>query len=432
VHHRLAVVAVGIAAAIALPSGSAWAQNNPAPQAAQQESPYKDQGEYDISTAAAKETDPNKQIDKLKEWEQKYPESKLKARRDLMMDSALLKIATAAYGKTGPADVLDAGQKAAQQIVDNIDTIFSADNQKSIGATDDQWKQAKASMQIPALNVLGWVALQKKDYPGAEKIYRQLLTINPNDAQSAYYLGSAIISEKNVDRYSEAIYEIAHALAITGPTALPPALANVAGPFLNRVYATYHGDDPNSQAVKDDIAKLKSESASAPFPPSGYHIKNANEIAQEKYKDQAAFDAANPDIALWRQIKTALTAAHGETYFAEKLKDAAIPPEGGGMNGMFRAKVVSVSGTELVASVDNAGGDATLKFEHKLNEKAINQGDAFQFKGVATAFTKDPYMLTLTIDDPKEDIKGLPANAFSAAPPTKKAPVRKAAPKKKS
>jgi len=38
-------------------------------------------------------------------------------------------------------------------------------------------------------------------------------------------------------------------------------------------------------------------------------------------------------------------------------------------------------------------------------------------------------MLTLTIDDPKEDIKGLPDNAFSAAPAKKAAP-RRAAPKK--
>jgi hypothetical protein len=55
-------------------------------------------------------------------------------------------------------------------------------------------------------------------------------------------------------------------------------------------------------------------------------------------------------------------------------------------------------------------------------------GDALEFKGVVDSFTKEPYMLTLTIDDPKEDIKGLPDNAFSAAPAKKAAP-KKAAPK---
>lgn len=421
-HYRLAKVVLGIAAAAALPTGASWAA--PAPQAAQQESPYKDQGEYDLATAATKETDPHKQIDKIKEWEQKYPDSKLAARRTLMMASALMNIAKAAYGKTGPTDLLDEGAKDAQQILDNLDTYFSAANQKAIGATDEQWKQAKDSFQLPALNVLGWVALQKKDYPKAEQVYKQLLTINPNDAQSAYYLGSAIISERVVARYSEAIYEIAHALSITGPTALPGALQQVAEPFLSRVYATYHGDDlkdpKGAQQVKDDIAKLKQDASAAPFPPAGFHIMNANEIAQAQYKDQAAFDAAHPDIALWRTIRTALTAADGDTYF-EKLKDSLVPPA---EIGMLKAKIVTVNTKDLVASVDNASGDVTLKFEKPLNQKVLNAGDAFEFKGVVAAYTKEPYMLTVTIDDPKEDIKGLPENAFTAAP-ARRPPAKK-------
>ncbi len=97
---------------------------------------------------------------------------------------------------------------------------------------------------------------------------------------------------------------------------------------------------------------------------------------------------------------------------------------------MFKAKVVSVNEKELVANIDNAGGDATLKFEKALNSKVINQGDAFEFKGVVESFNKQPYMLTLTITDPKEDVKGLPDTAFSAAP-VRKAPVRRPATKKK-
>jgi hypothetical protein len=56
-------------------------------------------------------------------------------------------------------------------------------------------------------------------------------------------------------------------------------------------------------------------------------------------------------------------------------------------------------------------------------------GDSLEFKGVVESFTKEPYMLTLTIDEPKESIKGLPENAFSAAPSTKKAAPRKVVPK---
>jgi tetratricopeptide (TPR) repeat protein len=424
VHHRLAKVALGIVAVAALPTGAAWAQNKPAPQAAQQESPYKDQGEYDLAVAAQKETDPQKQLDRIKEWEQKYPDSKLKGNRTFLQANALMKIAGGAYGKTGPADVLDGGAKAAQQVLDNFDTYFSEDIKKALGVTDDQWKQAKGGVQIQAHNVLGWVAQQKKDWPKAEGEYKKLLEINPNDAQSAYWLGTAIIAQKNVDRYSEAIYEIAHALSITGTGALPAAGQQPAEQYLSRVYGTYHGNDikdpKGAQQVKDDIAKLKTDASGSPFPPAGFHIKNANEIAQEQFKDQAAFDAAHPDIALWRTIRTALTAADGDTYF-EKLKDSLVPPA---EIGMLKAKIVTVNDKELVASVDNATGDVTLKFEKALNQKVLNPGDAFEFKGVVASYTKEPYMLTVTIDDPKESIKGLPDNSFSAAP-VRRAPVRK-------
>jgi tetratricopeptide (TPR) repeat protein len=424
VYHRLAKVALGIAAAAALPTGASWAQNNPAPQAAQQESPYKDQGEYDLAVAAQKETDPQKQLDKIKEWEQKYPDSKLKGNRTFLQANALMKIASGAYGKTGPADVLDAGQKAAQQVLDTFDTYFSDDIKKSIGATDDQWKQAKSSVQLQAHSVLGWIALQKKDYPKAETEFKTLLQINPNDAQSAYSLGSAIIQQKNVARYSEAMWAIAHSLSITGPGALPAAGQQPAEQYLNRIYAGYHGDDLKdpkaAQQVKDDVAKLKQTAAASPLAPADFHIKNANEIAQEQFKNEEEFNKAHPDMALWRTVKAALTAPNGDAYY-EQLKGTLIPPP---EIGMLKAKIVTVGDKDIIANIDNAGGDVTLKFEKAINQKVLNPGDAFQFKGEVSAFAKDPYMVTVTIDDPKEQIKGLPDNAFTAGairrPPVKK------------
>ena len=68
---------------------------------------------------------------------------------------------------------------------------------------------------------------------------------------------------------------------------------------------------------------------------------------------------------------------------------------------MLKAKVVTVNPKELIVNVDNAGGDATLKFEQTLNAKVIEVGAPIEFKGVVDSFTKAPYMLTITIDEPK-------------------------------
>src|SRR5215472_5378753 len=122
---------------------------------------WKDQGEFDAGNAAQKEPDPTKKLELLKTWESKYPDSQFKGQRDLMMAGAYQAIATGAFGKTdGPA--LDAGGKAAQTVVDNLDKWFSA-AAKPAQVSDDQWKQAKGQFELQAHSVLGWVAMQKKD-----------------------------------------------------------------------------------------------------------------------------------------------------------------------------------------------------------------------------------------------------------------------------
>jgi len=420
VHHRLAGLTLGLVVAATTATMTAWASPAPnpapAPQAAQ-ESPYKDQGEYDLATAAGKETDPQKKLDKLKAWEQKYPDSKLKGQRTLLEAQAYLQIAMSAYGKSSPPELLDAGQKAAQTIVDNLDNYFSP-SVKPANVDDKQWADIRHTFELQAHSVLGWIAMTKKQAPQAEEEFKKVLSLDPNAAQISYWLGSVIISQKNVARYSEALYDIARSLVVTGPEALPPAAATAYNSYLEKAYIGYHGD-------KSGLDDLKKTAAGAPLPPPGFHIESVAEIQAKQFSDIEAFNKAHPDIALWRQIRDTLKSDQGDTYFTS-IKGSQIPPEN---IGMFKGKIVTVNDKDIVLNIDNAGGDATLKFEKALNAKVINVGDEIEFKGVVESFVKEPYMLTLSIDDPKESIKGLPANAFSAAPATKKAPVRKAAPK---
>jgi hypothetical protein len=404
-----------VAAVTALPTAT-WA-SPAAPQAAQ-ESPYKDQGEFDLATAAGKEADPQKKLDKLKEWEQKYPESKLAGQRSLMQAQALLGITMASYGKTDPA-LLDASQKAGQQILDNLDKYFSAANKPSTGVTDDQWTGAKHTFELQANSALAWDAFAKKNDAQAETEFKKVLSLDPTAAQMSYWLGSVIVRQKNVARYSEAIYDIARSVTVTGAGALPDAQKKAAEDYLKRLYSGYHGDD----TVLDQV---KEQTKASALPPPDYHIKSVEDIQKEQFANAEEFNKAHPDIALFRTIKAALTAPNGAGYL-DQVKGSEVPPTD---IGMFKAKIVSVGDKEIVANVDNAGGDVTLKFEKAVNQKVLNVGDPFEFKGVVEAFTPDPYMLTVTIDDPKESIKGLPDNAFSVAPVKKKPAPKKPAPKK--
>lgn len=433
-HHRLAKVMLGIAA-VALPAHT-WAQNSPAPQTAapggaapaagaaqaaggSQESPYKDPEEYNIANAASTEKDPQKQLDKLKEWEQKYPDSKLKGTRTLVQAQALLKIATAAFSKTTGPEV-DAGQKAAQQIVDNMDNFF-APGVKPAAATDDQWAAARKQFETQSHMALGWAAMNKRTDDVAEQEFKKVLAIDPTLAQVSYWLGSVIIRQKKVERYPEALYDIARAVSVTGPNALPPAAATPANNFLNNAYSNYHGDQTG-------LPELKQQAAATALPPADFHIKSVTEIDKEKYANQEEFNKAHPDIGVWRQVRDALKGDGAATYFPT-IKGSEVPPP---EIKMFKAKVVSVNDKDLVVNVDDPAGDATLRFEKALNAKVIEPGTAIQFKGVVDSFTKEPYMLVLTIADPKADVTGLPAAATGAAAPAARRPAaRRPATRKK-
>jgi hypothetical protein len=433
VFDRLSKTLAGIVAVSLLVTG-AFAQA-PAPKAPA----VKDQGEFDLTQAVQKEKDPQKQLELLKQWEQKYPDSDFKGVRAVTTAQVESQIAAKALppcanviwdGRrwvvdekstakvaqpcTAPADV-EAGEKAAQDLADNLDKYLAPEN-KPAAATDDVWKQAHQQLEQQSHTVLGMIAMAKKTPDGdaaAEKEFRKLMGFNPGDASATYNLGSLILRERKVERIPEGLFYIAKAVQITGPLALPGATKTAAETYFKKAYAGYHGDDSGL----DDVKKA---ALAASFMPPDFKIKSVTEIAKEQEGDAAAFAAANPDIALWRTVRMALTAADGDTYFAN-IKDSAFPPE---EIKMVRAKVISQpSPNEILANVDNLAGDAILKFETPL-KGTVDAGTAFKFKGVVDSYQKDPYTLTFTAE--KDDVDGLPASLFAAAPPKRpRAPAKK-------
>ncbi|MDQ6705368.1 MAG: hypothetical protein M3Z85_05320, partial [Acidobacteriota bacterium] len=136
------------------------------------------------------------------------------------------------------------------------------------------------------------------------------------------------------------------------------------------------------------------------------------------------YNKAHPDIALWRSLKNELTGAEGQAYFEKNLKGADVPG-GAGVVKQFKGKVVSAAGKDVVVAVDNAAGDATLRFESALRGK-VEVGTDVEFDGVPESFTKEPYMITFAVD--KTKVKGLGAATAGGAA---RAPARRPAARKK-
>ncbi len=374
------------------------AQTAPATPAAA-EPTWQDPGESDIGLAAGSETDPVKRLDLLKKWEQQYPASALSNQRIFMTTQTLTALITAAFGKPDGAE-LQAGTKAAQQLIRGLGDYFN-DSLRSLpqlaqtSATD--WAKIRTTSEMQAHALLAYAAMLKKDDATAEAEYRRVLTIDPTQAATSYQLGALLIHEMAVSqtfaRFPEALYELARSLAVTGPNALPPAGNAAATKALKANYTNFHGDTSG-------MTDLITQAAGAAFPPDNFQLLSAQQIANQQQQEHDTWVKEHPDLNIWRTIKDTID-QQGDAYFSASVKGVGLPE--------FKGIVVSMpSPKQLLVNIDNAAGDAILKFDDNIKGE-IPPGTELHFKGVADAWTKTPsYVVTLEILDPKTDITGLP------------------------
>jgi hypothetical protein len=449
---------------------AAQAGQTAAQPAAQPEKKPKDTGEYDIINEVIKDvngTNAQKTVTDLNTWTQKYPESDYKDDRlyyfmqayamqppqpDKVLEygaqllakdlKAALKepssILRALYLMTANAPAvkdptpaqLATGGKAAKDLLAFVPTYFTAEN-KSEKATDAQWAQARTQVEQAAAATLVYIAMYpgsqatlKKDYPAAEQAFRQAMKDYPDDGLIAYNVGAAIVSQRVAEKMAEGLYEIARGAA------MDPAKGGIADAktrdtvqaYLTKVYISFHGND-------EGLDQLKQQALASPTPPPGFKIKTVQEISEEKQKQ---FEAQYPELAMWMKIKGMLSAPEGEQTFSGQLKETELPKLKGQVMGgtpECRSKTILVA----VPEPDQKStliGEITLKLDAALPGKPV-AGTEIVFTGaVPSAFSKDPFMLTLDIE--KAKIEGLKTETCAAAPPKKAVtPVKKAPAKKK-
>ena len=371
---------------------------------AQQQKTAKDQAESDLYNSILNEKDPAKKQSLLDQWTQKYPDTAFKQERNLFYVQTYSALASQGL-QAGTPDQLSAAEKADNTIVEKADTLFAPDI-KMDNVTADQWTAAKSQVTGLAHKSLANIYMQEKKYPEAEAEYKKMLEANPNDAGTAYLFGTAIASQRKVERTPEAIYQFARADVITGPGALNAQGQKETDAYLKKVYSGYHGD-------ANGLDEVKATAAKSPFPPEGWTIKSVTQLSQEDIAKDAEFNKAHPEIVSWRNVKATLTAPGGENYFSTQMKGAQFPKT--------TAKVVAQpNARELTVSVDNATpetaakAEATLKFTNAAIKGTVAPGTEVTFTGVPAAFVADPYMLTFDVE--KDNVTGVD---LGPAPATK-------------
>ena len=473
----IAAVAVMCAVVMAGTAQHARAQaagGQAAAQTAQPQKKVKDQGEYDIYNNVLKDAGAQtwpKLLQDLDTWAQKYPDSDYKDDRlyyyvqaysganqpgkELDIAGQLLakdlktvfpdpkQVLTVLYMtcvnvQKAPAPTADesaAGEKAAHQLVDFVPAYFVAAN-KPAATSDADWTKTGKDLDTLANSTLRVIAmrpgmelLQKYTASGnkdtsscapAEAALTKALQQYPDAAIIAYNLGRAELCQRAAkpEEIPVAIYEFARASATDpslGGSTDPKAVDN----YLTTIYTNYHGADD------DGMKQLKELAAKSPVPPADYKLESTAEISRRK---EEVFKKTNPQLALWMGIKGQLADTNGDQYFAGSLKDADVKGEGGAkaLKGTLVDARPACKSKELVVAISDAThAEVTLNLDAALTGKP-DTGVEIQWDGQPTAFTKEPFMLTM--DTEKASITGL--NVTPCTPPVKKAAPKKSAPKK--
>jgi hypothetical protein len=420
--------------------GAAWGQT---PQPKKPE--WKDRAEYDLEQSAEKEQDSKKKLDLLNQWKKDYPNTDFKMLRldqylatyralqdaansldtaqemlredPKYMNALFWTCLLVVSAKDASPARLEIGEKAANTLVSNLDEFF-APEKKPATATDAAWKQARTDLAALANRTLGWVNKERKNQPEAEKYITEDLKLNPNDAEASYWLGTIIGTtiRQKPERTSEALFQFARAAAYDGPGAMDAKTRQTVLDYVTKTYANYHGQD--AEGLRQLLALARAQA----FPPAGFKILSEDELKEQKLQQKGK---DNPSLPFWvKAIKEPLTAAEGAQAFESNVKNAMIPPpdQPALQGAVISCEPARAPKTVILGIESPTVPEVKLVFLEPLSRSA-EPGTIIKFRGVATAFTKQPFLLTFEVD--KKDLTGWPAPS-----PARKAPVRKATKKK--
>ncbi len=400
---------------------------------------WKDRPEYDLYESITRESAPAKKLELLNTWNERYPASDfadvrqqeyltvysqlgqsadvLTVASDMLAKNpnhiqALSSALAAVFSIPSPSsDQLATGERAAHQVLSKLDTLFAAGN-KPPKATDADWETAKRNIQQYAQNVLGYVGWQRKDYDAAEAGFLKSLQADPSQAQVSYWLASVILAERKPEKYSAAIYYMARAAAYDGPGSLNEAGREKVMESFQKTYSTYHGSSEGAAQVLEQ-AKM------SPMPPSNYKIPSKADVLKAQSEREEQLKKTNPQLALWKSIKEALTGPEAQSYFDEHMKDAELPE----FRGTLIQATPETRPKQLTLAIeDGTTPDATLILKEPLPGK-MEPGAELRFKGVPKSYTVIPFGVTLAVE--KSKLVGWKGIAAPAKAQKKSTPVHK-------
>jgi len=406
-------------------------QQQPAPRKQPQ---WKSREEYDAFNSVAAERDPKKRISLAEAFIQKFSNSDFKGTAYVaimqsyqqLSDSAkaieaakkavdvdpdnLMALAYLSFAfpfvfketEPNPAGELATAETDAKRGLDLLQKL-----QKPPNVTDEVFNQQVKAWRATFNGAIGFVALQRKDYPAAIASFKAATEDNPSDFYSFYRMGLAYLFSTPRD-YDHAVWYMARAVSLAKSANDPNAEAFQN--YLRKTYVGYHGNDRG-------ISDIITQAASSPNPPEGFKVAAMETPKETGNPNIDAFNKMTFPLRLggekaeeqWKGLKGQEIQLGGFVESVEKGTDSA--------SYLVRIAVLQQSKA--------AGGyDVGLKDTTQPNVKNLSKGDPVTFKGILTAYTATPN-LTLSVDG--QITTPLPEAAEKPKPKRKPSTTRKRA-----
>jgi len=393
-----------------------------AQQAAQPASQWKDRAEYDMFNAilAAQGKDNNQVVELADKYLAAYPESKfLKEVHELKlaayqalnntakMDETANKLLEINPGNLRAILLLSylfprtfnvndpAKDQKLEKAAENAKAGLAALDalQPPPNVTPEQFKAQKDQSAAVLHQTVGFVALEKNDIPTAEQELRKSSEANPDDALGFYWLGRAYLSHKPAE-YEQGMWAMARAVSITGTTALNDATKTQFKDYLSKAYEARHGST-------DGLEELLAQASASPFPPDGFHIMTAEEMAPPEPEPvpeppKRELTVKPEELDDFSKIQAYLQSGgqKGEDTW-ELLKGASLP-----LPGKVISATPAARPTRILLAV--APELATQPGKHDVEltlaaplTKALTAGAIINFEGTLDSYTAKPFLLKM-------------------------------------
>src|SRR5208283_1461914 len=257
---------------------------------------------------------------------------------------------------------------------------------------------------------LGFVALQKKDNPGAAKDFRTAVSEESQPAiADVYPLAQADLEAKPMN--PEGFWFIVKASQMAQGDGQQQILE-----YGRKKYIRYHGKE---DGWTDLVAQAKASSSI--MPPAGFTVvaappppspaEQAADLVKSKDPKQMSF-------AEWELVLSSGNQQAADTVW-NAIKDKAVK---------LGANVISATASKIQLAgsqddFDDKKADITLNMAKPLSAKLVPAaGSLMQFQGTVSSYTPNPFMMTMT-DGVLLDKNGNPVS--TAAPVHHAAPAHK-------